>query len=100
MGSWSTFVWKPVEHVEWIYLLIVGVFSVFAQIAMAYALKAESAARIMPMKYLGAIFAFFIGFYYFGESMELPAIIGMTIVTIALVLNSRYKPRTRALNPN
>ena len=50
--------------VEWILVLIIGVFTQIAQIFMTKAFHSDNTATITPFKYFGSIYAFFIGLFY------------------------------------
>lgn len=94
MGSVSYSEWHPLSINEWLMGLAIGILSVLAQIAMAFAIHREDASVVTPFKYVGAILALAIGYYRFGESLSLFSIAGIFLVIIGVTLNTlarRYK---------
>ena len=61
------FTWP--QGIEWIILLVIGIFTQFAQIMLTKALHLGSAATITPFQYLGAIYMFLIGYFVFDERL-------------------------------
>ena len=73
--------------IEWFILLTVGIFTQFAQILMTKALHGGATALIMPFKYLGAIYAFLIGFFLFDETLSYMIDLGIIIVLLGVIGN-------------
>lgn len=79
--------------IEWLILLTVGIFTQFAQIYMTKALHEGAAATITPFKYLGVIYAFVVGYFYFGEKLSLLVDLGIAIVLIGVLSNALIRAR-------
>ena len=79
--------------IEWLFLLIIGVFTQFAQILMTKALHLGSAAVIIPIQYLGAIYAFLIGFFIFNETLSVLVDIGIIIAMLSVLINAIIRQR-------
>lgn len=95
MGAACLFIdWQTPVGIQWPLLLIMGVFTQIAQIAMTKALHADHSSRIMPFKYFGVIYALAIGYLYFGELVPWQSLIGIAIVIASVVINTIVK------NPN
>ncbi|MDX1444856.1 DMT family transporter [Lishizhenia sp.] len=77
--------------IEWIVLLIIGVFTQFAQIFMTKALHYGPAATVMPFKYLGSVYALMVGMFIFGEFISFYAYLGITVVLIGILGNTMLK---------
>jgi drug/metabolite transporter (DMT)-like permease len=71
--------------------LSVGVLSVIAQVAMAAAILKEEASAVVPIKYVGAILALGIGYFFFHEELSLTAIFGIFLVIAGVTLNTFIK---------
>jgi len=82
------------QGIEWVVLLIIGIFTQFAQILMTKALHEGSAATITPFQYFGAIYAFMIGLFIFGETLSLVVNIGIVCVLTGVLLNAVIKSRS------
>lgn len=86
--------WVTPQGVEWLLLLLLGVFTQIAQFYMAKALLVDHSSRIMPFKYFGVIYALLIGFFFFDENMPWLSLAGIAVVIGGVVVNSLIK------NPN
>lgn len=76
---------------EWLILIVVGVFTQFAQVLMTKALHSDNTATITPFKYLGSIYAFFLGLFLFDEVISLYGIAGMTLILIGVLGNTYFR---------
>lgn len=88
MGSYSFFHWVALSSHEWFVGLTVGVISVFAQIAMAFAITKEDASVVTPFKYVGAVLAWLVGIYFFEEQIGVWGTIGLLVVSAGVILNT------------
>ena len=79
--------------IEWLFLLIIGIFTQFAQILLTKALHLGSASTITPFQYLGAIYAFLIGFFVFDETLSLLVNIGIILVISGVIVNAVLRKR-------
>ena len=79
------------QGIEWLLLLLIGIFTQIAQICMTRAFNTESAAKVTPIKYIGAIYAVAIGYFVFDETLSLYAVIGIILVLIGVLLNTFFK---------
>ncbi|MDG1261109.1 MAG: DMT family transporter [Flavobacteriales bacterium] len=91
MGGVSSVNWVPIDTNTLLIGLSVGVLSVLAQVAMAFAIHKEDASVVTPIKYVGAIFALAIGYFYFGEELSGMAILGIFLVIAGVTLNTFAK---------
>ena len=76
------------QGIEWLYLLLIGIFTQLAQIALTKALHSGSAAKIIPIQYLGAIYAFLIGYFIFMESISGVIVLGIVLVISGVTSNA------------
>lgn len=95
MGIWCLFDFVMPRGIEWLFLLIIGLFTQFAQVFMTKALHEGGAAKITPFKYLGAIYAFFIGLLLFGEVLSWTALAGIFLILIGVLGNALLKKPKR-----
>ena len=86
--------WISIGWYEWGMGAVIGVFSVLAQILMAYAIHAEDASIVTPIKYFGAIIALAIGYFHFNESLSTTSIIGIMLVIAGVTLNTFVKRKS------
>ncbi|NQV52939.1 MAG: DMT family transporter [Flavobacteriales bacterium] len=91
--------WVTPQGIEWVLLLIMGVFTQIAQVYMTKALHADHSSRIMPFKYFGVLYAIGIGFLFFGEHLPWLSIIGIGLVLLGVILNAFVKNLNKQLPP-
>lgn len=90
-GLISLFDWVTPVGIEWFYLLCVGVLTQIAQYLMTKAYQAEELSKIASLKYLGIIYALFMGYVFFEETFNIWAYVGMATMLIGVILNVWYK---------
>ncbi|PHR22260.1 MAG: EamA family transporter [Fluviicola sp.] len=81
------------QGIEWLILLTIGVFTQFAQIYMTKAFHQGTAAGIIPFKYLSIIYAFLVGYFFFGEKLSWTVDVGIAIVLIGVLSNGFIRAR-------
>ena len=74
--------------IEWLILLIIGIFTQIAQVLMTRALHEGSAGLITPFQYLGAIYAALVGFFIFDERLSWIVYVGIVLILIGVVVNA------------
>ena len=94
MGIWCLFDFVIPQGIEWLFLLIIGLFTQFAQVFMTKALHEGGASKITPFKYIGAIYAFFIGLLFFGEVLSWSVLIGIILILVGVLGNTFLKKPT------
>jgi drug/metabolite transporter (DMT)-like permease len=93
MGVASIFTWVTPEPMDWVFILLMGIFTQIAQVFMTKAWQAEEANKIASLKYVGIVFALFFDFTLFGISPQWSAIIGIVLVLSGVILNIRYRKK-------
>ncbi|PZE17345.1 EamA/RhaT family transporter [Putridiphycobacter roseus] len=86
--------------IEWLVILIIGIFTQFAQVLMTKAFHHEKAAKVTPIKYIGAIYAIGIGFFVFNETLSLAVFLGIAFILIGVLLNSFLKFKWSEIRQN
>jgi drug/metabolite transporter (DMT)-like permease len=76
------------QGIEWFILLIIGIFTQFAQILMTKAFHLGDASLIAPIQYFGAIYAYLIGYFIFGETLSWIVDLGIIMILTGVVINS------------
>lgn len=95
MVVWCIFDFVLPEGIEWFILLFIGLFTQFAQILMTKALHTDNTAVIVPFQYLGAIYAFLIGFYVFDEELSLVLYLALLVIVASVIGNTIFKYRLK-----
>ncbi len=81
------------QGVEWVILLIIGLFTQFAQILLTKALHEAPASNVTPIQYLGAIYAFLIGYFVFEEALSWIVSLGILLIIFGVTLNAILRKR-------
>jgi drug/metabolite transporter (DMT)-like permease len=90
------FEWKTPVGIDWLWLLLVGIFSQLGQIFLTNALQKERAASVSIINYSGLIYAIVIGWFVFGETLGLTTAAGMALVVAGVILSVIYNNRRPA----
>lgn len=93
MGVWTMIEGRMPHGIEWLIILIIGLFTQFAQILMTMSLHADEASKVTPIKYIGGIYALLIGFFFFGEVLSMYSFIGIILILLGILLNAWIKAR-------
>jgi drug/metabolite transporter (DMT)-like permease len=91
------FDWKTPQGFDWIWLLLVGVFSQIGQVFLTRALQSERVASVAIINYTGLIYAITVGWIVFGEEQGHIAIAGMLLVVLGVLLSVLYGRRRSRL---
>lgn len=90
-GIISLFHWVTPIGWDWMYLLLVGLFTQIAQYFMTRSYQAEELSKVSIINYMGIIYSLAFGFIIFGETYEWLSYVGMALVIVGIILNLRYK---------
>lgn len=90
MAVWSSMTWVTPNLQDIPLLIIIGILTQVAQVSMTKALHSGDTGRIMPIKYIGAIWAILIGYFVFDESLKPLTYAGIALVLSGVVLNTLY----------
>ncbi len=74
--------------VEWLILLGVGIGSFYGQLWMTIALRKAPASLVTPFSYLTPLMSFIYGFLFFGDQMQIIALLGAGLILLAGILLS------------
>ena len=91
------FVWKTPIGLDWLYLLLVGIFSQLGQVFLTNAFSREKAASVAIIVYSGLIYAISIGWYFFDEPQTLYTFFGMGLVVVGVISSIIYVKRQKVL---
>ncbi len=95
-GVWCLYDFVMPKGWEWFILLFIGIFTQIAQILMTKALHATDTARVVPFKYLGAIYALLVGWFVFDERLNFILILGIVLIVFSVVANALYQYKAKA----
>lgn len=83
--------WVMPQGVQWVTLAVIGIFTQVAQYFMTLAYQADRAANISNLNYLGIVYAGLIGWFFYQESIEPLALIGMFVIVGSAIASSHLK---------
>ncbi len=87
MGVISLFYWVKPQGIDWLLLVLMGVFTQIAQFYMTKAWQSDTAGKIAGLKYIGIAFALFFDFSLFGVSPTFQTLTGISLVLAGVLLN-------------
>lgn len=87
------FEWQTPRGWDWLWLLLVGVFSQLGQIFLTNALQRERIAGVAIINYTGLIYALTIGWFVFGETQGIISLVGMSLVVAGVIMSVMYGRR-------
>jgi len=79
------------DGVEWLLLLLVGVFTQFAQVLLTKALHMGTSSVIIPFQYLGIIYAILVGYLIFDERLNTFVNIGVLMILSGILMNAYFR---------
>ena len=91
------FDWQTPIGRDWLYLLLIGIFSQLGQIFLTDALQKEKVAGVAIVNYTGLVYALLIGAFVFGEEQSAASMAGMLLVVFGVLLSVFYSRRMRDL---
>lgn len=91
------FNWVTPVGIDWLYLLMVGVFSQAGQVFLTRALQSERVASVAIVNYTGLVYAVIFGWMIWGETQGIMAIAGMLLVVMGVVMSIIYGRRRSRL---
>lgn len=95
-GIWCFFDFTFPIGIEWLILLIIGIFTQIAQILMTKAFLATDTAIVAPFQYIGAIYALLSGWFIFDETLGLIPVAGITFVLIGVLIGTIFRKKKLA----
>ena len=96
-GIWCLFDFTFPRGIEWLFLLIIGVFTQMAQVLMTKAFMFGQTAVVAPFQYVGAIYALISGWFIFDERLSTWNLVGISVILIGVLLGTimrNYKKTT------
>ena len=78
--------YKPMNFIQFIYLISTGIFAAIAQFALTYSYKYAPASEVAVYNYTNIVFSIIIGFFIWGEIPDLLSILGGAIITIMAIV--------------
>lgn len=85
------FDWVQPSGWDWLWLLLMSIFTQIAQYATTVALHTDDASKVTPWNYFGALFAVIIGYLLFDENVDYFSLLGMLLIVFGVVMNSRLR---------
>jgi drug/metabolite transporter (DMT)-like permease len=87
MAVVSLFYWVTPVGLDWLYLLLMGIFTQIAQVYMTKGWQSDKAGKIAGLKYIGIGFALFFDFSIFGIVPSWQVLGGIALVLSGVLMN-------------
>ncbi|MDN3620324.1 DMT family transporter [Polaribacter undariae] len=85
--------WTTPKGIEWLFLLLLGIFGYVGQVFMTKAFQTASTNIVAPIKYFEVIYTATFGVFLFGEIYTFYSFLGITLIIGGLILNIWYKSK-------
>jgi len=89
--TFSTVNFTMPHGLDWIYLILVGIFTQLGQVNLTKALQQDKVANVSIINYTGVIYAIASGFLIFGEHYGVGTIGGILLVILGVLLSMIYR---------
>ncbi len=89
------YTWQTPSGLEWLSILLIGIFSQLGQVFLTNAFSRERAASVAIIVYSGLIYAITIGWVVWGEKQTWLTISGMILVVLGVGGSVMYSRRQR-----
>lgn len=93
-GTYTLFNWVAPQGIEWLWLLLLGLFTQLGQYYMTKSYQVAAISTVAIVNYTEVIFAIVLGLLVFGENFNLLTYAGMALVCAGVVLNVLTRKRT------
>lgn len=93
IGTYTLFNWVTPNGGEWLILIAIGIATTIAQIFMTKAYQLEKAANVSNFNYLGSVYAVLIGYFFFGEFLDILGNAGIVLIISGVLLSSRFRTK-------
>ncbi|UZD24714.1 DMT family transporter [Algoriphagus halophytocola] len=87
----AAFGWVNPVGWDWLILLFIGICTQTAQYFLTIAYQNANVSKVSSLTYIGIVYALLFGFFFFGETFNAMAYIGMGLVLLGILLNMRVK---------
>ncbi|SFT07761.1 DMT family transporter [Sphingobacterium wenxiniae] len=93
VGIYCLFHWQQPIGVDWLYLLLIGLFTQCAQYYMTLSYQQANLSKVASLNYLGVIYAILFGYFLFDEMLNVYSFIGIGIIILSVILNLRVRTK-------
>ena len=93
-GALASFDWIQPEGIQWLYLILIGIFTQTAQYFMTRSYQSEELSKVANLRYLSIILAWSYGFFIFGETYNLLSYFGIFLAILGVLLNLWFKKKS------
>lgn len=87
--------WQTPAGIDWLYFILIGILGFIGQWYMTRAFQVEEANIVAPFKYMEVIYALVMGYFIFGESYRILALLGIALVIVGMVGNVLVKKQAQ-----
>ena len=101
-GLYCLFYWVQPLGTEWLWLLLMGLFTQLGQYFMTRSYQVAAISRVAIVNYTEVVFAIVLGLVLFAENFNLLTYAGMALVVTGVVMNiiSRQQRQEQATDKN
>lgn len=79
----AIYYFKPMSVMQFVYLILAGIFATFGQFGVTYGYKYAPASEISIYNFTGVIFSTILGYFIFGQSQDFVSYLGYIMIFVA-----------------
>ena len=87
VGVYSIFHWHTPQGWDWMFLLLIGIFTQAAQYYMTLSYQTANLAKVASLNYLGVLYALVFGYFFFQETFNTYSILAIGMILLGVILN-------------
>lgn len=87
VSIYCLFHWVMPAGIDWLILLLIGIFTQLAQYYMTLSYQTANLARVASLNYLGVIYALGFGYIFFQETFNTLSLVAILIILLGVFLN-------------
>ncbi len=95
-GIYCLFNWHQPLGMDWVFLLLIGIFTQGAQYYMTRAYQQANLAKVSSLNYLGVLYALGFGYFLFDEKLSSYSYLGIALILISVLFNINTKQKKGA----
>lgn len=95
-GVYCFFHWYQPLGMDWLFLLLIGIFTQGAQYYMTLSYQQANLSKVASLNYLGVIYALIFGYFLFDEQLSSYSFLGIALILISVLFNMNTKQKKGA----
>ena len=87
VGVYTVFYWQTPEGWDWLFLILIGLFTQIAQYYMTLSYQTANLSKVASLNYLGVLYALGFGYLFFQETFDMYSLLAIGLILLGVFLN-------------